>query len=420
MAPAVSVHRSPRGNVERAVRLDEPRRPRGRRSCRGRENSLAPSRQRLGSRRPATWVRPLHVHGTTCRRRRRVRPRPEATGSATTAVGLPLVALGADCAPIALANDTAVAAIHAAGAGAGRRGRCGRRGGAPAGPDGSAPFGPCICVRHYEFGADAARPLTTRLGPEVAGTTVDGRPALDFRSALRRRSTSRGRRDQRRRRVHRRVGRPLLVPPRWTHRTPGRRRGEAADEAASVAGASPRCASGSPAAARAGRARPRMRLDRRDQDRGRRSARRRDRRRGSRTSGREPRAGAPGQGAGARGPRCCPPAWHFIGRLQRNKVTALVPWVTSWDSVDRLAVGEAIARRAPGARVLVEVNLAVERRRRLHARRAGGLVEALRALDLDVDGLDDGAAHGRATPDLGLPRSVTSRRHSNCASCRWG
>jgi PLP dependent protein len=83
-----------------------------------------------------------------------------------------------------------------------------------------------------------------------------------------------------------------------------------------------------------------------------------------------------------------PPTWHFVGQLQRNKVASLVPWVACWHSVDRLPLGEAIARRAPGARVLVEVNLGEE------ASKGGcapgdtpALVDALRELPLEVDGL---------------------------------
>ena len=52
--------------------------------------------------------------------------------------------------------------------------------------------------------------------------------------------------------------------------------------------------------------------------------------------------------------------WHFIGALQRNKVRALAPWVSLWHSVDRRELGVEIARRAPGASVLVEVNLGNE------------------------------------------------------------
>ena len=45
------------------------------------------------------------------------------------------------------------------------------------------------------------------------------------------------------------------------------------------------------------------------------------------------------------------PTWHFIGRLQRNKVAALAPLVDLWQSVDRIELGRAIAGRAPGAAV---------------------------------------------------------------------
>jgi len=80
--------------------------------------------------------------------------------------------------------------------------------------------------------------------------------------------------------------------------------------------------------------------------------------------------------------------WHFLGQLQRNKVRQLAPWVGCWQSVDRAELGAEIARRAPGARVLVEVNLAEEPQK-------GGcapgelpsLVDALRAAGLDVGGL---------------------------------
>jgi pyridoxal phosphate enzyme (YggS family) len=52
--------------------------------------------------------------------------------------------------------------------------------------------------------------------------------------------------------------------------------------------------------------------------------------------------------------------WHFIGGLQSNKVRALAPIVTMWQSVDRLKVVESLARHAAGAVVLVQVNLAGE------------------------------------------------------------
>lgn len=80
--------------------------------------------------------------------------------------------------------------------------------------------------------------------------------------------------------------------------------------------------------------------------------------------------------------------WHFLGRLQRNKVRQLAPWVALWQSVDRAELGAEIARRAPGARVLVQVDLGQEPQK-------GGcppegvpaLVDGLRADGLEVAGL---------------------------------
>jgi pyridoxal phosphate enzyme (YggS family) len=80
--------------------------------------------------------------------------------------------------------------------------------------------------------------------------------------------------------------------------------------------------------------------------------------------------------------------WHFLGRLQRNKVRGLAGRVTWWQSVDREALGAAIARHAPDARVLVEVNLADEPQKGGCAPAdAGRLIDALRESGLRVEGL---------------------------------
>jgi PLP dependent protein len=50
------------------------------------------------------------------------------------------------------------------------------------------------------------------------------------------------------------------------------------------------------------------------------------------------------------------PEVHFIGRLQRNKVRQLVGLVDVWSSLDRASVIDEVAKRAPGARVLVQVD----------------------------------------------------------------
>lgn len=83
-----------------------------------------------------------------------------------------------------------------------------------------------------------------------------------------------------------------------------------------------------------------------------------------------------------------PVEWHFVGRIQRNKVKKLAPLVDRWHSVDRLRVGETISRHAPGARIFVQVDVGRE------AQKAGcapadteALVEGLRNLGLRVEGL---------------------------------
>jgi pyridoxal phosphate enzyme (YggS family) len=80
--------------------------------------------------------------------------------------------------------------------------------------------------------------------------------------------------------------------------------------------------------------------------------------------------------------------WHFIGRLQRNKIKAMAPWVACWHSVDRAEVGAAIARHAPGARVLAQVNVAREERKAgCRPEDLPALVDTLMELGLAVDGL---------------------------------
>jgi hypothetical protein len=90
-----------------------------------------------------------------------------------------------------------------------------------------------------------------------------------------------------------------------------------------------------------------------------------------------------------------PPRWHFLGALQRNKVRALSEWISCWESVDRSALGRTISQHAPGARVLVEVNLAEEPQKAgCTPHEAAGLVDELRTLGLDVVGLMTVPPHG--------------------------
>jgi PLP dependent protein len=93
--------------------------------------------------------------------------------------------------------------------------------------------------------------------------------------------------------------------------------------------------------------------------------------------------------AGLAVPAGAPPARvHFIGRLQRNKVRHLAPIVAVWQSVDRLDLAREIATRAPGATVLVQLNLSGEPQKGgCVPADAPALVTEGRELGLDVQGL---------------------------------
>lgn len=54
---------------------------------------------------------------------------------------------------------------------------------------------------------------------------------------------------------------------------------------------------------------------------------------------------------------------HFIGGLQRNKVRRLAGFVDVWQSVDRAALVDEIATRAPGDRVMIQVDISDEERK---------------------------------------------------------
>jgi len=54
------------------------------------------------------------------------------------------------------------------------------------------------------------------------------------------------------------------------------------------------------------------------------------------------------------------PTVHFIGRLQRNKVRLLAPHVDVWQTVDRPELATEVAKRAPGAKVMIQVDISGE------------------------------------------------------------
>lgn len=91
---------------------------------------------------------------------------------------------------------------------------------------------------------------------------------------------------------------------------------------------------------------------------------------------------------------------HFIGRLQTNKVRQIAGIVDRWSSLDRPSVIAEVAKRAPGASVLIQVNSTGEEAK-------GGcdpdvvpeLVARSRDLGLSVDGLMTVGPTGRPAED---------------------
>ncbi len=80
--------------------------------------------------------------------------------------------------------------------------------------------------------------------------------------------------------------------------------------------------------------------------------------------------------------------WHMIGHVQTNKVRSLAPIEAMWQSVERPSLVKELAKRAPGAAVLVQVNVSGEASKSGVAPDAAGeLVERAQAAGLDVRGL---------------------------------
>lgn len=93
---------------------------------------------------------------------------------------------------------------------------------------------------------------------------------------------------------------------------------------------------------------------------------------------------------------------HFIGRLQSNKVRQLAGRVDLWHTVDRASLAEEIAKRAPGAQVFVQLDLAgLPGRGGCPPTEAPALVRTARSLGLDVVGLMGVGIPG--PPELSLP-----------------
>jgi len=81
-------------------------------------------------------------------------------------------------------------------------------------------------------------------------------------------------------------------------------------------------------------------------------------------------------------------AVHFIGQLQSNKVRLVADVVSVWETIDRPSIVREVARRAPGATVLVQVDTTGEPGKGgCPPGEVAALVDAAGAAGLVVEGL---------------------------------
>ena len=120
-----------------------------------------------------------------------------------------------------------------------------------------------------------------------------------------------------------------------------------------------------------------------------------------------------------------PFAVRFIGQLQTNKVRLLAPFVAVYESVDRPSLVDELAKRVPGAAILVQVNTADGAdgvKGGCRPDDVDSLVDRARRAGLDVRGLMTvGPTTGgpsAARPGFRLVRSMVDRL--GLAECSMG
>ncbi|MCC6438678.1 MAG: YggS family pyridoxal phosphate-dependent enzyme [Acidimicrobiales bacterium] len=114
--------------------------------------------------------------------------------------------------------------------------------------------------------------------------------------------------------------------------------------------------------------------------------------------------------------------WHFIGHLQRNKVRQLAPHVALWQSIDRVELIDELARRSPGAHLLIQVNATGEQDKNgCRPQDCPALVERALAAGLHVDGLMTvGPTDATADPSPGFDTVRTLVDRLGLVTCSMG
>jgi YfiH family protein len=137
---------------------------------------------------PWTWLRQVHGDRVVRVEEPGAHAGARADAAVTAQPGCAMAVLTADCAPVVLASTEGVIGVaHAGWAGvlAGVVQRTVEEMRGLGAQNVTAIIGPCIRAECYEFGADHLARLTDRFGPQVAGRTAGGAPALDLPAAVR-------------------------------------------------------------------------------------------------------------------------------------------------------------------------------------------------------------------------------------------
>jgi len=136
---------------------------------------------------PWTWLHQVHGARVVRVTRPGEHAGAEADAALTTEPGAALAVLTADCAPVALAGDGALAVVHAGWRGLveGVLERAVLELRAAGATTIEAALGPCIHAGCYEFGEDELDGVADLFGAVVRSRTTAGAPALDLPAAVR-------------------------------------------------------------------------------------------------------------------------------------------------------------------------------------------------------------------------------------------
>ena len=135
---------------------------------------------------PWTWLRQEHGAQVVVATEPGEHAGARADAALTAVSGVVVAVHTADCGPLVLVADGAVAVVHAGWRGllAGVVERSVAALESQGRPPRAAVLGPTIRPHHYEFGPDDLDVMTERFGPGVRATSAAGNPALDLGATI--------------------------------------------------------------------------------------------------------------------------------------------------------------------------------------------------------------------------------------------